>query len=373
MKIWKTVAVSLLLAVLLIASGCAHKGKQMSGLENRVDEQERSIVSLEESNRMKQAELDQYKIHFASEKMKGHSMPMAKPMASSGLFPPNAKTGECFTRVYVPADYKTVSERVLKRGASETMEVIPAKYEFVEERVLVQEATERLEVIPAEYGIKEERVLVKEASARLEQIPAKYDWEEDRMLVKEAHTTWKKGRGPVEKVDNSTGEIMCLVELPAQYKVVRKKVMVSPPSTRTIEIPAEYRAVQKQVVVRPAHARTIEIPAAYKTVRVRKMVTPPMEKKIEIPAEYTTVTRTVVEREGDMAWRRILCETNMTQDMISRLQEGLKKAGYDPGNIDGVLGFQTQRALGRYQREHGLAEGGVTYKSLEKLGIMPSQ
>ena len=373
MKIWKTVAVSLLLAVLLIASGCAHKGKHVSGLENRVDEQERSIASLEESNRMKQAELDQYSTRFESERMKGHDMPMAKPMASSDLFPPNAKAGECFTRVYAPASYKTVTERVLKRGASEKMEVIPATYEFVDERVLVSETTHRLEVIPAEYGIKEERVLVREASSRLEQIPAQYDWEENRMLVKEAHTTWKKGRGPIEKVDNSTGEIMCLVELPAQYRTVRKKVMVSPPKTRTIEIPAQYNTVQKQVVVKPAHTRTIEIPASYKTVRVRKLVTPPIEKKFEIPAEYSTVTRTVLTREGEMEWRRILCETNMTQDMISRLQTGLKKAGYDPGKIDGVLGYETQRALGRYQREHGLAEGGVTYRSLEKLGVMPTQ
>ena len=377
MKIWKAAGVTLLLAVLLIASGCSHKGGQMSSLESQVDEQERSIASLEESISLKESELDQYKSQLESEKMKSHSMSMERPMersmASGDLFPPNAKTGECFTRVYAPASYKTVTERVLKRGASEKMELIPAKYEFVEERVLVSEATQRLEVIPAEYGIKDERVLVKEASSRLEHIPAQYDWEENRMLVKEAHTTWKKGRGPIEKVDNSTGEIMCLVELPAQYRTVRKKVMVSPPRTRTIEIPAQYNAVQKRVVVKPAFTKTIEIPAAYKAVRVRKMMSPPSERKIEIPAEYSTVTRTVLTREGEMEWRRILCETNMTQDMISKLQIGLQKAGFNPGEIDGVLGYQTQKALGRFQRENGLAEGGVTYKSLEKLGVMPAQ
>lgn len=115
---------------------------------------------------------------------------------------------------------------------------------------------------------------------------------------------WKKGRGPVEKVDHSTGEIMCLVEVPASYKTVKKTVMVNPPGTRTIDIPAEYKTVKKRV-----------------------MVEPPQERTISIPAEY------------------------------------------DPGPVDGILGRQTSAALKSYQQDNRMAEGGLTYETVKKLGI----
>jgi hypothetical protein len=289
--------------------------------------------------------------------------------AGDELFPPMAKPGECYTRVFVPPVYKTVTEDVLKHGESERLEVIPAQYEWVEERVTVREEAERLEVVPAQYDWVEERVLVRAASTRLEQVPARYEWKEERVLAKEAHTVWKKGRGPIERVDNSTGEIMCLVEVPASYNIVKKKVMVSPPSTREIEIPAEYQTVKKQVMVKPPSQRTIKIPAEYKTVKVRKLVSEAKERRVPIPAEYQTVTRSEMVTDGRMEWREILCETNATPQTISRIQRALKEAGYNPGPIDGNYGAQTAAAVTAYQRDHGLATGGLTYKTIEKLGV----
>jgi hypothetical protein len=139
-------------------------------------------------------------------------------------------------------------------------------------------------------------------------------------LVKPAETVWKKGRGPIEKIDNTTGEIMCLVEVPAVYETVKKNVMVAPPTTREIAIPAEYETVKKRVMVKPPTTRTIEIPAVYKTVKVKKLVSPAQERKISIPAEYQTVTKTQQVTEERMEWRQILCETNVSPDFISVLE-----------------------------------------------------
>jgi hypothetical protein len=287
------------------------------------------------------------------------------------LLPPNAKPGECYARLYIPPTYKTVEETVLKRGPSQQLEVVPAKYEWGEEQVLVSQASEKLEVVPAQYDWVEEKVLVKEASTLKEEIPAKYEWQEETVLVKPAQTLWKKGRGPIEKIDNATGEIMCLVEIPAVYKTVKKKVMVSPPTTREIEIPAEYETVKKKVMVKPPTTRTVEIPAAYKTVKVKKVVTPPQEKKIEIPAEYQTITKTELVTDGHMEWRKILCETNVSPDFIRRFQTALLNAGHDPGPIDGIIGLRTENAMKAYQREKGLAVGAVTYETMKSLWVAP--
>ena len=70
-----------------------------------------------------------------------------------------------------------------------------------------------------------------------------------------------------------------------------------------------------------------------------------------------------------MEWRRILCETNTTPGIISRVQQALLNAGHNPGPIDGVIGWRTNAAIKSFQREHGLATGGLTYKTIEKLGV----
>ena len=89
-----------------------------------------------------------------------------------------------------------------------------------------------MSVVPAQYEIVEERVLVKEASTKLVNIPAEYGVEEERIIDKPAHTIWKKGTGPIQRIDEATGEIMCLVEVPATYKTVKRCLLYTSPSPR---------------------------------------------------------------------------------------------------------------------------------------------
>ena len=440
----------------------------------------------------------------------------AEATDNTGSALPNAKAGECYAKVIIPAEYKTESQKLIIKEASSKIEIIPAKYEWVEEKVLVKEASKKLvpvpatysavsekvlvtpaekvwtkggakdatkanpsllagaaangmdivnaklgncfvehfipaqykteaqqvlksesshkiEIIPAKYQAVEEKVLVKEASAKLVEVPAVYDTVTEKVLVKPATTEWKKGRGPVERLDNSTGEIMCLVEVPAVYKSVEKRVLKSPASTKKIEIPAEYKvqkisklvtpakeqkteipatyetvtkrvkvaeekvmwaikgskidgkptgstlclkevpAVYKTVAQKkiktPASVKVIEVPAVYKVVKKRKLASPATEKKIEIPAKTEVVSRNVKVKEEAMQWRAVLCETNMSPELITKIQSALKKAGLNPGAVDGKIGNQTMVAVDAYQRKNGLPRGGLTLQTIEKLGI----
>ncbi len=157
--------------------------------------------------------------------------------------PSEAKPGECYAKVWIPAQYKTVTEQVLVRAASEKVETIPAKYESVQEKVMV-----------------------KPAHTETEQVPAQYKTVQEQVLVEPAHREWRPGRGAVERMDSKTGQIMCLVEIPAKYKTVEKQVLVTPATTRSIEVPAQYEMRTVSKMVEPAHENRIEIPAEYKTV-----------------------------------------------------------------------------------------------------------
>jgi hypothetical protein len=285
------------------------------------------------------------------------------------LLPPSAKAGECYARVFVPPTYKIVSEQTLKRQAAERIEIVPARFEWIEETVMAKGPGQRLEVIPATYEWVEETMMVKSESTRIEEIPAVYETLTERVMDSPAHVVWKKGRGPIQRLDNSTGEIMCLVEVPATYKTLTKRVLAKPAATRELVIPAEFKTVRRQVMKTPPATRTIEIPADYAKVKVRKLVSPAQIKKIPIPAEFQTVTRQEMVTEGRMEWTRIMCETNITSDVVVRIQRALLNAGHDPGPIDGVIGVETMGAVKAFQTAKGLAVGNLTYETLKSLGV----
>ena len=300
-----------------IQQALAHRDQEIKTLRGTIEDQSRKIEDLE---------VDVMSAQQASEKAYADMEHMRsaddRDMASGNLFPP-AKPGECYTRVFVPATYEQVSEQVLHKAATSTVKTMPAEYEWVEESVMVEPASHRLETVPA-----------------------KYEWQEERVLVREAHNEWKRGRGPIERVDSTTGEIMCLVEVPAQYKVVRRQVEVSPATTRSIEVPARYE-----------------------TVKVQRLITDAREVRSEVPAEYQTLTRWVKTTDGHMEWREIVCETNMGGDLVKRLQTALRDEGHDPGPIDGIIGAKTTAAMRTYQKSKNLAVGGVTMETLNSLGL----
>ena len=273
---------------------------------------------------------------------------LAQSQNGAPLLPPNAKPGECYARVLVPEQYQATTQRVLKREGGEQIEVVPAKFETVEEQIVVKEAETRLEAVPAEYETTTEQV-----------------------LIKPGYTTWKLGRGPIEKIDASTGEIMCLVEVPPEYATVEKTVLRTPATVRSVETPAEVITVTKEVMVEPPTTRTIEVPAEYETVKVQRQIEPARETRTKTEPEFMEVTQSVKAADSYLEWRPILCETNTTPDVVSRVQIALGDAGYDPGPSDGSLGGQTLEAIEAYQRDQGIASGQLTMETLERLGVSP--
>jgi hypothetical protein len=296
--------------------------------------------------------------------------PSPETMSTRENFPINAQPGECYARVVSPPKFETKTEKVLAKAETERIEIIPAQFQYVEEKVLVKPAGKKIvEIIPPVYKTVEEAVLVKAASEKIEQVPAVYREEEEKQLIKPATTAWKKGRGPIEKYDGLTGEIMCLVTIPAEYRTIKRRVVASPATVKRIPIPAEYSTIKRQELLKPAEVREVETPAEYKTVRTLKMVSPAQEKRIPIPAEYQTVASQVLVSEGTAEWKSILCETNTTPGVVQQIQRALLAKGFNPGPIDGIIGRETSAAIRGFQVANGLATGGLTMDTLDKLGV----
>ena len=284
--------------------------------------------------------------------------------------PPDAKPGECYAWVVTPAKYKTEVNTLLKNEKTAKVSITPAKYEWVDKRVMVKEASERLETIEAKYDWVTERVMVRPATTKLVKVAAVYKEVGERVMVSPARTYWKKGTGLISKVDGNTGDIMCLVEEPAKYQVVKKRVVVSEASTKEIQDqPAEYETIRRKVMTQAPKTRKISIPAEYKMVKVKHKIADAKSSTIAIPETYQKINKRIKVSEEKHRWQRILCETNMTKDIVRSMQTSLNNKGYYKGPIDGDIGWKTLNAITKYQKAKRLSRGGITFELLDSLGI----
>ena len=168
---------------------------------------------------------------------------------SAGM--PPAKPGQCYAKVRTGATYKNAVKRV---------QVSPA----INKRVLVR---------GPQYGYTNKRVLVRPATHTYRYVPAQYSNVSKRVLVKPAHYAWQKGKkGPVTRIDNMTGEILCRVKIPAVYRTVVQKVMVRAGQRVKKHIPAVYQNVKERKLTSPAQYRNVHQPARFvnKTYKVKQ-------------------------------------------------------------------------------------------------------
>ena len=161
-----------------------------------------------------------------------------------GQRPPDARAGEVWCYVRVPAVTRQVEERVCVRPESCRTECIPAEYETQYDTVVVEPARVDRIPIPAEYEDRCEQICV--APARTEW--ARVDCEPTQLAEKE-----------------QVGECWTLKEIPPQYETRTTRVCVKPAGCREVQVPAVTKQVARQVCIKPESTRRIPIPAEYET------------------------------------------------------------------------------------------------------------
>jgi len=258
-----------------VLSGCSQQqvmgGSQVSGTSqyaggSQVATSQQQVESATPAVIPKQPRVTQpvrvYKPRVAKQRVYTRG-PKPRPTRSIGL--PSAKPGQCFAKVKVPAKFITKTRRVLiQKATSKRVLTRAPQYRWINKKVLVRKASHKKRVIPAQYRTTTKRV-----------------------MVKPAYNTWRKGHGPITRIDNMTGQIMCRVTVPAVYKNVKSRVMV-----------------------RPAQTIKSFVPAVYKTVKQKRMVAPALYRTVQTPTRYKTQNYRVKVGGARYVWRSILCQTN---------------------------------------------------------------
>jgi len=123
------------------------------------------------------------------------------------------------------------------------------------------------------------------------------------------------------------------------------------------------------VMETPARVNSEVVPATSEMIETQELVAEAKVVKTPVEAEYKTITKKKKVADEHIGWKRILCQTNMSKEVIARIQQSLNDKGYDAGEPDGLLGAGTKNALDKFQRENNLATGGITYETLDALKI----
>lgn len=241
-------------------------------------------------------------------------------------YPLNAIPGRCYARCYQADVYENVPQMVIDKPASYHIEKVPAKYETVNDVVVVKPAYTKTVTVPAEYETITEDQLVTPAGKK-----------------------WVKGKADENclSADPKDCEVLCLVETPAVYKKVTRKIEKVAAYNKEVEVPAVTKTVPRRILIAEAYDNKIEIPATYKSV----------------------LQRVLVKKGGYQGWKEVLCQQDITESKIAAIQNALIREGYDPGVIDNQMGQQTRDALIQFQKDKGLPVGNLNIETLNALGV----
>lgn len=175
------------------------------------------------------------------------------------------------------------------------------------------------------------------------------------LVLKEPNAAWKTATvSPMcRKEDGVPHLTLCLLKTTPDYKIIQRKFFpfknIYDVSATDYIIPAETIVVERKVLSQ----RT----AIYIITDPRKVELHPGEKMIKIPA-------------GDWRrWAEITCPFGEFNDpSIVEIQTALKKQQYQV-TVTNKFDEQTKRAIMEFQRDNMLEVGGLTDKTLERLGV----
>jgi len=100
------------------------------------------------------------------------------------------------------------------------------------------------------------------------------------------------------------------------------------------------------------------------TMNMYTLAGPDVTDQFEIKTEKV---RVISQKAGTIELP-VLCESNRTPKLISKLQESLKALGY-PVEISGLLDDTTMAYITEFQKSKGLPYGDVSLETLGALGV----
>ncbi|MDD1507060.1 peptidoglycan-binding domain-containing protein [Pseudomonas sp. CNPSo 3701] len=278
--------------------------------------------------------------------------------------------GQCWVHAQVrPRPVQSTQEVVVKDSVNK-ITVTPAELEKGFKQVVTREGTKTYRIEPPTYRVVSEQVKVRPEVKRYIVVPAVYEDVKETVTLEEAKTVLDQCRAAGTRYSSGTGAMsFCARQVPAKQEVVKVKKLVSPETVRVETDPAQYKSVTRWIVDKPAQAIEVTLDPQYTKVASTEVVRPVEANQIILPEEKRQLKVTRFEGNARIVSRQTICDPDINDDLVTRLQQSLVKRGFNPGSVDGKLGKRTLDALTEFQTANGLAVGALTLESLTALEV----
>ncbi len=278
--------------------------------------------------------------------------------------------GQCWVHAQVrPRPVQSTQEVVVKDSVNK-ITVTPAELEKGFKQVVTREGTKTYRIEPPTYRVVSEQVKVRPEVKRYIVVPAVYEDVKETVTLEEAKTVLDQCRAAGTRYSSGTGAMsFCARQVPAKQEVVKVKKLVSPETVRVETDPAQYKSVTRWIVDKPAQAIEVTLDPQYTKVASTEVVRPVEANQIILPEEKRQLKVTRFEGNARIVSRQTVCDPDINDDLVTRLQQSLVKRGFNPGSVDGKLGKRTLDALTEFQTANGLAVGALTLESLTALEV----
>lgn len=225
--------------------------------------------------------------------------------------PQNPEPGKCYVRCKTPEVWKNEDVTIEVAPAYKRIVTHPAEYKTVTERVIVKEAGQRLEIVPAVWEDKVVTYTAKEDASKLSVIKATFKSDQQVIETKAASAVWEMSeKAPdCESSDPNDCRYWCYKPIPAQFVTIPLTKLDNDASTQKTSVPGFNKTYTKKVMVTPPTTRTIEIPAVYKEITKTVLAKDAWQEEVTVPAKYKTVTKEVLVSKGGLTtWKEVECE-----------------------------------------------------------------
>ncbi|QOD61920.1 OmpA family protein [Polaribacter haliotis] len=225
--------------------------------------------------------------------------------------PENPEPGKCYVRCKTPEVWKNEDVTLEVAPAYKKIVTYPAQYKTVTERVLVKEAGQKLVIVPAVWETKTVSYIAKEDANKLSVIKASFNPDSKVIETKAASANWEMSeKAPdCESSDPNDCRYWCYKPVPAKFVTVPLTVLDRDASTSSSAVPGYEKTYTKRVMVTPPTTRSVEIPAVYGSIKKTVLVKDAWKEEVTVAAKYKTVTKEVLVNKGGLTtWKEVECE-----------------------------------------------------------------
>jgi hypothetical protein len=193
---------------------------------------------------------------------------------------------------------------------------------------------------------------------RVSLLPPKMDIKQNRFKIFEGYNKelWRESEEHCLGIKPSLCIVLCKVEVPAEYKSLKYKVLIEP----------------AKIVRQRSDATLVETIEDTSSLLI-KMVEPPqyfkVKKLLKRKSSYFHVASPFDVQHLLSDWRKVPCYCDdCFSNTVRKIQRALNERGYKVVEDD-IFGPETKKAFIQFQKDFNLPHGNLNVETLEALGI----